>query len=316
LGKDRYRIGAAGMLPGEHLVAWQSVIGAPVSSLHAHALHWEIPFHRPHHLLRFDGAFAEVESRYLSGGVPVENSGTSWALTALHQMPLPSNGGWRQKLAAGAEIKGTDQFLLFGGGPVSPGEVMFVHGKLEYTLERTWEDAGLRVVGTVLAAPGGLGGDNSDAAFQAYDPLAESSYLVGRLAGEAWWSPGADWQLRVRASGQIADGRLLPAEQFAAGGYATVRGVSEREVLADNGWHGSFEVLSPRIRAFKVLDLRLLAFLDHAWLENRGGMSESLTGTGLGLRMRITDHVDIRFDHGWRVDDRGDRSHLGVVVSY
>jgi len=155
LGKDRYRIGAAGMLPGEQLLGWQSVLGGPVSSLQAHALHWEIPIHRHHHLLRLDGAFAKVESRYLSGGLPVENSGTSWALTALYQMPLPSKGGWRHHLAAGAEVKGTDQFLLFGGGPISPGDVIFVHGKLEYTLARTWENAGLRLVGTVLAAPGG-----------------------------------------------------------------------------------------------------------------------------------------------------------------
>jgi len=32
--------------------------------------------------------------------------------------------------------------------------------------------------------------------------------------------------------------------------------------------------------------------------------------------MRVTSNVDIRFDHGWRIDDRGDRSHVGVVVSY
>lgn len=316
LGHDRFRIGFVGMTPNEHLIGWQSAVGAPISSLHGHALHWEIPFHRLHHRLRLDAAFAKVESRYLSGGIPVQNDGTSWAFTSLYQMPLPSGGGWRQQLAVGTEIKGTDQFLLFGGGPISPGDVLLIHGKIEYQLTRSWEDAGLSLLATVLAAPGGLSSKNSDDAFRAYDPLAESSYLVGRIGGDAWWSPGADWQLRARVTGQCADGRLLPAEQFAAGGYATVRGVSERLVLADTGWHGSFELLSPRIRPLKGLDLRLLAFFDYAWLKDRGGPSQSLAGTGLGLRMRVAENVDIRLDHGWRVDHRGDRSHVGLVVSY
>ena len=52
LGEDRFRIGVAGMTKGEQIIAWQSLVGAPISSLHAHALHWEIPFHKNHHLLR------------------------------------------------------------------------------------------------------------------------------------------------------------------------------------------------------------------------------------------------------------------------
>ncbi len=316
LGRDRFLLGVIGWTPGEHLLAWQSVVGMPASSLLANALRWEIPFHASHQVLQLDAAYAEVQSRYATGGIPVESEGSSWSLGALHKMPLSSLGRWRQALGAGFEVKGTDQFLLFGGGAISPGEVVFIHGKLSHELSRSWESGGAAFEGTVYAAPGSLGGNNEDAAFKAYDPAADSSYVFGRMSGEGWWSPGADWQLRLRGGAQVADSRLLPAEQFAAGGYQTVRGTAEREFAADCGWNASFELVSPLISPVKGCDFRLLGFFDHAALDQRGGPESSLSGTGLGLRMKLVDSIDLRLDHGWRLDEAENRTHFGVNVSF
>ncbi len=316
LGRDRFLLGVAGLTPGEHLVAWQSVIGTPASSLLANALRWEIPFHGSHQLLQLDAAYAEVQSRYASGGLPIESEGSSWSLAALQKVPLPAAGGWRQHWGFGFELKGTDQFLLFGGGSLSPGEVVFFNGKLSHGISRTWENGGASFDSSLIAAPGGMSSNNNDEAFRAYDPAASSNYLIGRMAGAGWWSPGRDWQLHLRGAAQISDSRLLPAEQFAAGGYQTVRGVSEREVSGDGGWQASFEVHSPLISPLKGCDFRILAFLDHAGFENQGGNSASLTGIGLGFRMRVAERIDLRFDHGWRIDDDEDRSHFGVNVSF
>jgi hemolysin activation/secretion protein len=316
LGRDRFLLGVVGWTPGDHLLAWQSVVGMPASSLLANALRWEIPFHASHQLLQVDAAYAEVRSRYSTGGIPVESEGSSWSLGALHKVPLPSLWGWRQTVGAGFEIKGTDQFLLFGGGAISPGEVVFVHGKLSHELARSWESGAASFENTLYAAPGSLGGKNEDPAFKAYDPAADSSYVFGRMNAEGWWSPGADWQLRLRAGAQLADSRLLPAEQFAAGGYQTVRGAAEREFAADCGWNASFELVSPLLSPVKGCDLRLLGFFDHAALDQRGGPQSSLSGTGLGLRMRLLDSIDLRVDHGWRLDEAENRTHFGVNVSF
>jgi len=316
LGRDRLLLGAAGLTPGEHFLAWQGVVGLPASSLVANALRWEIPFHGSHQLLQLDAAYAEVFSRYSSAGVPLESEGASWSLAAFHKMPLPGLGGWRQQGGAGFELKGTDQFLLFGGGSLSPGEVVLFHGKLGYELNRSWEVGGASFEGSLLGAPGGLGGNNSDAAFKAYDPAADASYVIARLSGEGWWTPGADWQLHLRGGAQAADSRLLPAEQFAAGGYQTVRGSGEREFAADTGWHASLELHTPRISPVAGWDLRVLGFVDHAGLESRGGPASSLTGAGLGLRMKFAERVDLRWDHGWRLDDDENRSHFGINVSF
>jgi len=316
LGRDRFLLGVVGWTPGEHLLAWQSVVGMPASSLLANALRWEIPFHASHQILQLDAAYAEVRSRYATGGIPVESEGSSWSLAALQKMPLPALGGWRQHLGVGFELKGTDQFLLFGGGSVSPGEVVLFQGKLTHELARSWESGAASFESTLIAAPGNVGGKNDDAAFKAYDRAADSSYYIGRLVGEGWWTPGADWQVRMRGSAQVADSRLLPAEQFAAGGYQTVRGTAEREFAADNGWQGSLELLTPLISPLKGCDFRFLAFFDHAALDYRGGPSSSLSGTGLGLRMKLADRIDLRLDHGWRIDEAENRSHFGLNVTF
>ena len=316
LGRDRFLLGVAGLTRNDHLIAWQGVVGMPASSLMAHALRWEIPFPAGHRLLQLDAACAGVLSRYVTGGIPVESEGTSWSLGAAEKIPLPSAGAWRQHLVAGFEVKGTDQFLLYGGGSLSPGEVVLFHGKLGHDLTRTWENGSATFESALLAAPGGFGGNNKDRAFKAYDPDADASYLIGRMSGDAWWSPGADWQLHLRGAAQIADSRLLPVEQFAAGGYQTVRGVSEREYSADCGWQTSFELLSPAISPVEGSGFRVLAFFDYAGLENRRGTSSSVSGAGLGLRMKVTDHVDLRFDHGWRLDEAENRSHFGLSLNF
>ena len=309
-------LGVAGLTPGDHLLAWQGVVGMPFSSLLANALRWEIPFAPSHQVLQLDAAYAEVLSRYASGGIPVESEGSSWSLGAAQRMPLPALGAWRQTLSAGFELKGTDQFLLYGGGSLSPGEVVLFHGKVGHELVRAWDSGSVSLESSLLAAPGGLGGNNEDEGFKAYDPAADASYVIARMNGDAWWSPGADWQLHLRGSAQVADSRLLPVEQFAVGGYQTVRGVAEREYSADCGWQGSIELLTPLISPVDRLSFRFLGFLDYAGLENRRGPSSSVSGTGVGIRMRITDHADLRLDQGWRLDDSENRTHFGLSLDF
>ncbi|MEK7953112.1 ShlB/FhaC/HecB family hemolysin secretion/activation protein [Luteolibacter soli] len=316
LGRDRFLIGAAGWTPGEQLIAWQAVIGAPASSLLANALHWEIPFHASHQILQLDAAYAEVASRYSTGGIPVESEGSSWSLAAQQKISLPSWGGWQQKFGAGFELKGTDQFLLFGGSSVSPGEVVFFHGKLSHELSGHWEDASASFESSLIASPGGVSGNNDDADFHTYDPEANSNYLIGRLSGDGWWSPGKDWQLHLRGTAQVADSRLLPAEQFAVGGYQTVRGVGEREYSADSGLQTSLELQSPLISTGKIAAFRVLGFFDYAALEMRDGPSSSLSSAGFGLRMKVADSVDVRFDHGWRIDFAEQASHVGINLTF
>lgn len=321
LGVDRFLFGAVGMTSGEQLIAWQTVLGAPVSSLQAHALHWEVPFHHLHQSLILDAGYAEVSSLTLSPVAPgtfnvVQNDGTSWSLSAGQRFHFATPGGWSQSLTAGIEVKATDQFVLFGAQRVVPGEVRFVSAKTLYDLGKTWEDGSVSFNASLVVSPGNLISGNHDADFRAYDPRADSSYRIARLSGLGWWSPGGDWRLLLRGAGQWTDSRLLPVEQFAAGGETTVRGVAERQYFSDNGWQTSFEAYTPSWSPIDRCQMRFLGFVDHAWLKNRGQSSTSLSSTGFGVRMMLTEHLDLRADHGWRLDENENRSHLGLMVTF
>lgn len=316
IGRDHFILGAAAMTKREHVIAWQSVLGAPVSSLEAHAVTWEVPFHELHQTLQLSGSIAQVETNTLVAGLPVENQGTSWGVAAIQRIRLPSWGEWKQSLRGGVELKSTDQFVLFGGTGFSPGEVRFLNLRAGYSLERKWEDAGFSITADLIASPGGWVSKNDDADFKNHDPEADSTYVVGRMSSEAWWTPGGDWRIGMRAEGQVADSRLLPAEQFAAGGHRSVRGLNEREFSADTGWQSSLEIYTPAISVVANTGIRFLVFYDHGWLRNRGGTSDSLSGAGVGLRAKITDSVDLRLDHGWRLDDEGARTHFGFRTTF
>jgi hemolysin activation/secretion protein len=316
LGKDRFILGAAGMTKNEHILAWQTVLGDPISSLQAHALSWEIPFHRIHQSLQLDAVYAEVLSYSIQSGLPVESTGTSWSVGALQKLSLPNLGPWRQRLTAGVEVKATNQFVLFGGAPYSPGEVRLVNAKVNYGLARDWDDGAFQIDTTLLGAPGGVIPGNDDEDFQIYDPEAVANYGILRMATQGWWSLGADWRIALRAAGQVANTRLLPVEQFAAGGYQTVRGVTEREYYADNGWQSSLELYAPALTIKARYQMRLLGFYDQAMLQNRGEDEVSLSSAGLGARLKMTDKVDLRIDHGWRLDDSGSEVHFGLQITY
>ena len=316
IGKERFVFGASGMLPNEHLLAWRGVLGSPAASLMANAIRWEIPLHRSHGAIQIDAAYAEVAASYLFLGTPVEVEGTSWSISAMHQWLMPQVHGWSQTFSAGFDIKGTDQFLLFGGNSSSPGEVILANGRLTHSLEREWEDAGVKIHSSFKFSPGNLGGRNDDAAFRSYDPAADSSYLVGNLDVDAWWRPVGDWRLVGRLALQASDSRLLPAEQFGAGGYQSVRGADERAYSMDNGWFCSVEAQTPLISFIPRCDMRLLTFFDQASVHDDGGSSAFLSSVGVGIRARVFDHVDLRFDHGWRLDESENRSHLGILVSF
>jgi hemolysin activation/secretion protein len=91
-----------------------------------------------------------------------------------------------------------------------------------------------------------------------------------------------------------------------------VRGVEEREYFADIGWQSSFEIYSPAISLGSDSGIRFLVFYDQAWLRNTGDRSNTISGSGIGIRAKLSEHLDLRLDHGWRLDEEGAMTHLGL----
>jgi hemolysin activation/secretion protein len=98
-----------------------------------------------------------------------------------------------------------------------------------------------------------------------------------------------DFVLSGRISGQIANQPLINNEQFSAGGFETVRGYPESQLLGDNGFQGSLNLQTPRLPG-DLIDWRMLAFVDGAYTNNYRrldtDLSYSILSTGVGMRIK------------------------------
>jgi hemolysin activation/secretion protein len=107
--------------------------------------------------------------------------------------------------------------------------------------------------------------------------------------------------LILMAEGQIASKRVLSPDQFAIGGFGSVRGYPLAEAAGDNGFFISAELVVPfpfKVTVIKSprkvqLDqvLSFFAFLDHGrvFIKNPqpGENDKELNGLGLGMRLNV-----------------------------
>ncbi len=177
--------------------------------------------------------------------------------------------------------------------------------------------------------PGGSNGD--DAAFAAVRSAAKADYTILRYGAQAVTALlGSDWQLRAAVSGQHTGDALVPGEQFGIGGYNTVRGFFEREVLGDRGAASNLELYTPdlgRRIGWKDFSLRLLAFADAgiAYIKDPvpGQVEkEGIASWGAGLRASLRKNLLVRLDVARVVREGASQKkgegmgHFGVVASF
>ncbi len=188
---------------------------------------------------------------------------------------------------------------------------------------------------------GNLGG-SSDAGFNAARLGAEKHYFVGRLFAFSNLNLPAGFGLAARVSAQYSPHALVPGEQFgvggggsAMGGFISVRGYREREIVGDFGSFVNLEGLGPNIAQYlshdklKSVNLRPLVFFDFGWAGNHqdkacmsNNTSCTLASVGGGIRLAIGKRFSTRVDVGHALKDGNRRSagsnriHLSVNYSY
>jgi hemolysin activation/secretion protein len=201
------------------------------------------------------------------------------------------------------------------------------------TLEYSMQSGGAWPAGLYLAWSnnldlGGRYGDQSD--FDAVRPGAPLHYSAWRLGGSLSIPVLGDWGLRARVLGQATEDALVPGEQFGLAGARAVRGYYEREVIGDQGYLGSLELVTPDLLARTTMrsagSLYLSAFGDagvadnHLGTECRQGQTRcTLVSYGVGLgwaRGAAQLKLDVaRADRDGNTTEKGDwRAH--VTASY
>jgi len=119
------------------------------------------------------------------------------------------------------------------------------------------------------------------------------------------------WMFVAKAAGQLANGPLIPAEQFAVGGLTTVRGYEERAASGDHGAVGTLELQTPLFAGVLNAFLPEAAQFSHhiqfagfgdAGLVSRDNVLQgeeretTIASAGVGLRFSLFDHVNARVD--------------------
>lgn len=167
---------------------------------------------------------------------------------------------------------------------------------------------------------------------------AEADYTVGKLQvarvqpifgrrGEDGRRAG-QWILFGKFEGQIADGPLIPAEQIGVGGAKTVRGYLDREYLGDDGAFATLELRTPLLlglcripwltdsvrdkRGTPIDRLQIVSFVDAGYAAPEDDDSQDLLSVGVGVRLAITSHAQLKVDWGFPMEETDESTSDGA----
>ena len=157
----------------------------------------------------------------------------------------------------------------------------------------------------------GLGSDSEEFDTNRYQ--ASANFLTLRGDVSQTWNLPADAHLGARVQAQVASGALLSNEQFAAGGFDTVRGYLEGEVLGDDALVGSLELSSPSLLPANKREDTLTAhvFADGGVLLVSDTLPDQddhyeLASVGVGFRFHLIRHFDGGADLAFPLVDQGE----------
>ncbi|HAZ15041.1 MAG: hypothetical protein A2Y28_00730 [Chlamydiae bacterium GWC2_50_10] len=317
----------------DQILSYQATLSSNINLFQAHSVHYTAPLPWRHLFLLF-GGYAKIEPE-LTG---FSSSGRSWQVSPRYTIPFnPLYRSFLQESSFGFDFKNTNNNFLF----VEERELMAFGGEVNlsqfygsYSLGKELKKHRLTLSLELYGSPGRLFSHQKDSDFESLRYRAKNRYVYGRLtAGDIITLPK---KLSASLLGrlQLANGNLLPSEQFGLGGYDTVRGYDEREINADralclNGELRSMPLPFLKLFGFRKLDEELifLAFLDFGLGNNVHLLPEesrfqTLLGAGPGLRYRIGKNLSIRADLGFKLHENQFstsapmRWHVGGMISF
>lgn len=255
---------------------------------------------------------------------PLDITGSAHVAGVFLSYPVLKRTHETLALQVGVEYKDVDDRML--GALRSRDKIRSVNLGLQYDSTDSGGARNMLSLTYNRGIPGVLGGsENGDLGTSRMDAKADFQRLTVDFV-RSQKIPGG-FHLVFKGMGQASSDVLFSAEQFAVGGYGTVRGFKPSRHTGDSGYLLNIEAYSPPLMPnLQVLNrqnhgeaLRGLVFFDHGNIHrNQVQPGESpndrLTSAGAGLRLYLDERFSLQFD--WAVPWIDDGFETGKSVAY
>jgi hemolysin activation/secretion protein len=231
-------------------------------------------------------------------------TGISAQMSVRYDWRLPTIDDMTQMVQFGYDFKRSNNDLEFGGFQVFNSNTHIHQFLMVYDISKPSDAGTAHASATLVASPGGLDGNNNDAAFNAARQGATARYMYTQLTGSHAFALGGGFTLTANGTLQWTANTLLPSEEMGLGGESSVRGYDPYVVLGDRGWNVQTELRTPAI-AFGASNALVQPFVffdaGRVWTridqpaENNPGL---LAAIGVGVRFRWSRFVDFRCTYG------------------
>ena len=277
------------------------------SRVHVYGIGYHVPLYALGDSIDLYANYSDVDSGTVLAGIfNLQLSGRGTIAGARYNHAFARTGDFQSSVSLGVDHKAYENAALLFDFDL--GSDITVH-PVSLAWWGTWKsdawDAAFTLTG-VHNIPGGK--HASDADFAAARAGAEPAYNLARYGFTYSRVLPAQWQARIGIQGQYTRDKLVPGEQFGAGGVSSVRGFSNRDVTGDRGYSGTAEIYTPDLCGrWAGAYCRALAFYDAARVVRNDALpgepaKASIASAGVGLRAALGRHAGLQLDYGHVLD--------------
>jgi hemolysin activation/secretion protein len=260
------------------------------------------------HILALYGVASDSEVAFGSG---FQTVGKGYIVGLRNVIPLPARETYTHSLSLGVDYKDFDDTLSFeGDNDETETPLTYLPFSLNYNSVLNHMGGATRFLFGCNVVLRGLVTDNSE--FEDKRFKSRGNYIYTTLGIERYQNLPWDFQLFVKADGQISDQPLPSNEQYLAGGLKSVRGYKETEEAGDNAIHGTVELAYPQFAKRLELpewismsphlfyDIASLRLIDPLPGQNQ---PDTFSGTGAGIRGTFSRFLEYELSWGLALDD-------------
>jgi len=287
------------------------------------------------HIWKVMGSYTKAKPENLSdlqGFSPNKQSGFQAQAATRYEILLPTLNSYQHSCEIGYEYKRENNALTVSPALIFNTTLEISQFTLGYNF--TWEGLNGTTFFDFVAflSPGNMTSKNSNKYFEAQRPGAHANYAYFRWSLDRTQMLPKKFSWVLSSLFQWTGSKLEPSEELSLGGYATIRGYDENEIVSDRGMIIKNEFRSPPISFKKKKDdaLQFLIFGDFGIANNVDEQiynrdNVALASVGPGVRYNIPGYLTFFFDWGIQlhyiknrpfVDNQRGRIHTGITLGY